>query len=231
MNEQKEVFGYVRVSGKGQVDGDGFARQEKAIDDFAASKGWTVKRIFYERAVSGTVESMDREAFSEMMNLCGGVLPTTVVVERADRLARDLIVGELLFRECQSRGVEVYSADSGEELVNAVADPTRILIRQVLGALAQWEKSSLVKKLRAARDRKRLKTGRCEGPLPWAQTNPAEAALVLAWITAERERGTSYNKIANQLNGTSTKSPRSGRWGSSIVYRLHNDYLDSLKTL
>lgn len=231
MNEQKEVFGYVRVSGRGQVDGDGFTRQENAIHDFATSKGWKVKRIFREEAVSGTVESMDRPAFSEMLNLCGGVLPLTVVVERADRLARDLIVGELLFRECQSRGVEVYSADSGEELVNAVADPTRILIRQVLGALAQWEKSSLVKKLRAARDRKRLKTGRCEGPLPWAQTNPAEAALVLAWITAERERETSYNKIANQLNGTSTKSPRGGRWGSSIVYRLHNDYLDSLKTL
>jgi DNA invertase Pin-like site-specific DNA recombinase len=224
MIETKEVFGYVRVSGKGQVDGDGFARQEKAIEDFAASKGWTVKRIFYERAVSGTVESMDREAFSEMLNLCGGVLPSTIVVERADRLARDLIVGELLFRECQSRGVEVYSADSGEELVNAVADPTRILIRQVLGALAQWEKSSLVKKLRAARDRKRVETGRCEGERPWSETDPTGHALALVWIVGARDRGESFRQISKQLNLTPHKPRRGGKWSPSTIFNLYRDY-------
>jgi hypothetical protein len=32
--------------------------------------------------------------------------------------------------------------------------PTAVLVRQVLGAIAQFEKSSLVAKLKAARDRK-----------------------------------------------------------------------------
>ena len=38
-----------------------------------------------------------------------------------------------------------------------------MLVRQVLGAIAQFEKTSLVAKLKAARDRKRLATGKCGG--------------------------------------------------------------------
>jgi len=41
-------------------------------------------------------------------------------------------------------------------------DPTRTLIRQVLGAVAQFEKSVIVPKLRTARVRTRRETGRCE---------------------------------------------------------------------
>jgi hypothetical protein len=42
-------------------------------------------------------------------------------------------------------------------------DPTRVLIRQVLWAVSQFEKSVIVAKLRAARMRRRQQTGRCEG--------------------------------------------------------------------
>jgi len=52
-------------------------------------------------------------------------------------------------------------------------DPTRVLIRQVLGAVAQFEKSVIVAKLRAARVRKRRETGRCEGRKPFG-TRPGE---------------------------------------------------------
>jgi hypothetical protein len=37
--------------------------------------------------------------------------------------------------------------------------PTAVLVRQVLGAIAQFEKASLVAKMKAARDRKRAETG------------------------------------------------------------------------
>ena len=41
--------------------------------------------------------------------------------------------------------------------------PTAVLVRQVLGAVAQFEKTSLVAKLKAARDRKKAATGKCGG--------------------------------------------------------------------
>jgi hypothetical protein len=39
----------------------------------------------------------------------------------------------------------------------------RVAMRQIVGVFSQLEKTRLVKKLKAARDRKRLADGKCEG--------------------------------------------------------------------
>jgi DNA invertase Pin-like site-specific DNA recombinase len=51
--------------------------------------------------------------------------------------------------------------------------PTAVLVRQVLGAIAQFEKATIVAKLKAARDRKREQTGKCEGRKRYVEANPA----------------------------------------------------------
>lgn len=226
----KEIFGYCRVSGASQVEGDGLKRQEDAILAFCESKGWTCRRIFREEGVSGTVEGLDRPAFAEMLGLCGGVLPQTIVVERADRLARDLVVGELLLQECKKAGVEVFVADSGEEIVNANSDCTRVLIRQILGALAQWEKSALVKKMRVARERIRARGERCEGARPYEILNATEAEPIREYIMLARDRGDSFGMITRQLNLGKFKSPKGGRWNSSTVHKLFRRYEAQLCT-
>ena len=50
-------------------------------------------------------------------------------------------------------------------------------MRQVLGAIAQFEKASAVAKLAAARKRKREREGRCEGRKPLRETRPEVVAL------------------------------------------------------
>jgi DNA invertase Pin-like site-specific DNA recombinase len=50
-------------------------------------------------------------------------------------------------------------------------------VRQVLGAIAQFEKASTVAKLAAARKRKRESEGRCEGRKPLSATRPEVVAL------------------------------------------------------
>ena len=55
--------------------------------------------------------------------------------------------------------------------------PTAVLVRQVLGAIAQFEKASSVAKLAAARKRKRDLEGRCEGRKPVGETRPEVVAL------------------------------------------------------
>jgi len=55
--------------------------------------------------------------------------------------------------------------------------PTAVLVRQVLGAIAQFEKASLVAKLKAARDRKKAATGKTmmtRTPLPAIRSSMAE---------------------------------------------------------
>lgn len=196
----KKVFVYTRVSTAQQIDGDGHPRQEAACYDFIDAKGaWEVVRTFNEQT-SGTVEAMDRKILSECIELCGAAFDVhTIVVERADRIARDLIVSELFFRECARRGIEVYSADSGEELVNSDADPSRKLIRQVLGALAQWEKSSTAKKLLAGRKRTKELTGFPCGGKPVFGTKPEQVKWVWRILRMHRD-GQSTAGIRNRLN-------------------------------
>ena len=74
-----------------------------------------------------------------------------VLVERADRLARDLMVGEVLLAEFRKLGVTVIAADSGTDLTAGDDDPTRVLIRQVLGAMAQFEQSGISAQTRFGR--------------------------------------------------------------------------------
>ena len=81
-----------------------------------------------------------------------------LVVEKADRLGRDLIVSEMAVRAFAEAGVSIVTADTGQSLTDADNDPSRKLIRQVLNAVAdtsgrRWSP------LRAARERKRRNGG------------------------------------------------------------------------
>jgi len=62
-----KAHAYLRVSGKGQVEGDGFTRQLKAIREYAAAHDLKIVNVYREEGVSGTKESADRPAWSELM--------------------------------------------------------------------------------------------------------------------------------------------------------------------
>ena len=66
--------------------------------------------------------------------------------------------------------VSIISVTDGDLLEN---DPTRKLVRQVLGAIAEYDKVMTVQKLRAARNRKKALTGKCEGRKSYHESNPA----------------------------------------------------------
>lgn len=165
----EKAYGYIRVSGKGQVNGDGFDRQRKAIQDYAGANGFEIVHIYQEEGVSGTLQ--DRPALTDMVLDLeeNGRGIKTVIIERIDRLARDLMIQENILHDMNKHGVSVLSATDGDLLED---DPTRKLVRQVLGAIAEYDKTMLVLKLKAARDRKKAKAGKCEGRKSYHETNP-----------------------------------------------------------
>jgi DNA invertase Pin-like site-specific DNA recombinase len=83
-----------RVSGKGQVQGDGLPRQRTAIKQYAKANGYSIVREFADEGVSGAMEITDRPAFADMLKTLHANGVRTVLVERLDRLARDLMVQE-----------------------------------------------------------------------------------------------------------------------------------------
>ena len=60
------AYAYLRVSGKGQIDGDGFTRQLLAITAYAKQNGHTIVKVFKELGVKGTNELADRPALLEL---------------------------------------------------------------------------------------------------------------------------------------------------------------------
>jgi hypothetical protein len=73
--------------------------------------------------------------------------------------------------------------------------PTAVLVRQVLGAIAQFEKTSLVAMLKAARDRKKAATGKCGGRKTYAEARPDVVLLAKQM----QDQGMSLRKISAEL--------------------------------
>lgn len=112
----------------------------------------------------------EREGFAAMLERIAGNGVRTILVESPDRFARDLAVQLAGHDFLKSLDVTLIPASAPDFFVEDT--PTAVLVRQVLGAIAQFEKASLVAKLKAARDRKRAAAGKCEGRKSWAEINP-----------------------------------------------------------
>lgn len=214
----KTAYSYLRVSGQSQIDGDGFPRQRDTILKYARQNGITLGREFVEQGVSGTKDAFDREALPALMDSLKLNGITLVLIEKADRLARDLMVSEILLAEFRKAGVTVISAECGTDLTVDDENPTKKFIRQVLGAVSELEKSGIVAKLRAARQRVRKETGRCEGRKPYGHTNDEKGILI--YMTELRAKGFSYHEIAVQLNMKGIQPRKGYKWHPATICRI-----------
>lgn len=216
------VYAYLRVSSAGQVERDGFDRQRDKINAWAKAHGHKVRFMFQEDGVSGTLDTAFRPALSSLFDRIAALpddeIKPIVVVEKADRLARDLIIGELILRQFREAGVQVIEAEGGSDLTTGNDNPTSTLIRQILGAVAQFEKSALVLKLRAARERKKKETGRCGGSYPFGHYQ--DEGDTLNQMRTLRAEGKSFREVALRLNELGFPSRSRQPWTHGAVAKI-----------
>lgn len=193
-------------------------RQREAIANYAKPNKIEIVQEFSDEAISGTTDAMDRPGLTDLFVALKANGVRLVIVENATRLARDLMISEIILGEFRKIGVRVVSADGGIDLTLGNDDPSGKLIRQILGAVAEWEKCALVQKLRASRLRMRRSGQRCEGKKPYGHT-PDEMKVVES-ILEHRKSGKSLVTIAEQLNNEGAKS-RSGKlWHPTQIHRI-----------
>lgn len=217
MQDSKDVkaFAYLRVSGKGQVDGDGFPRQEQAVRRYALGMGWKIAQVFREQGVSGTKEWDARPAWMEMLGRITANGVRMILVERLDRLARDLMVQEHIIEDLRQRGIRLVSVHEPDLCSE---DPTRKLMRQIMGAIAEYDKAMTVLKLRGARQRAREAKGRCEGPKPYGMKVGEEATVEeMRRLHAE---GHTYAEITRQIEAAGHPTRGGGKWHVRVVQRV-----------
>jgi DNA invertase Pin-like site-specific DNA recombinase len=210
-----KAFAYLRVSGQDQVSGDGFPRQTAAVQGYAAANDIRLVKIFREKGVSGSVENMDRPGWQELMATLHANGVKTIIIEKLDRLARDLMVQETAIADLRKHGFTLISV-AEPDLMSS--DPTRVLMRQLMGAVAQYDKSQIVAKLRGARIRMKAKEGRCEGRKPFGHYEGESVALER--LKELRATGMGFDRIAAKLNEEGVPTRTGKPWHGVVVNRI-----------
>jgi hypothetical protein len=125
--EKGEAVGYLRTSSTATVgDGkDSEARQRKAIEGYAKAGGLVIVDWFYDAAVSGADPIEARPGFAARLARIAGNGVLTIVVETANRFARDLMVQEVGFAMLRDLGVTLIAADSHRHWTALVARQLR----------------------------------------------------------------------------------------------------------
>jgi DNA invertase Pin-like site-specific DNA recombinase len=113
------------------------------------------------------------------------------------------MVQETIIADLRKRGFELISVMEPDLLQN---DPSRTLMRQIFGAIAEYDKAIIVAKLRGARQRMKVATGRCEGRKPYG--SHAGEAEVLERMRVMRQSGLSSDGIAVALNAEGVAGKR-----------------------
>lgn len=205
-----KAVAYYRTSSATNVgdEKDSKVRQRDAVMDYASKSGLEVVNEFYDAVIKGSDSISDRPAFSEMMQYILGNGARIILIETVNRFSRDLIVQMTGHEFLKKNGITLIPVDTPDFFINETA--SAVLIRQVLGAVAEFEKTALVDKLRKARERKRRLNGRCEGRKP-----PVPGAIDLA--IKLRSEGKTLREIGVELNKAGYRVRKKNKDGTLVT--------------
>lgn len=211
---------YFRTSSAANVgpDKDSQRRQAAAVEAYAKRPArLDIVASFYDAAVSGADPVDSRAGFSELLAYCADHSVGIVLVENASRFARDLIVQLTGHALMKARGIELVPVDAPSYFTDP--SPTAVMVRQILGAVSEFEKAGLVAKLRAARERWRKDFGRCEGRRPVPAAVVAEAKR-LARRSPRTGKARSLRAIAAELAAAGHLGTSGGPYTASSVRHM-----------
>jgi DNA invertase Pin-like site-specific DNA recombinase len=212
-----EAIGYMRTSSAVNVgrDKDSEKRQRAAIEGYAKTAGYVVVEWFYDAAVKGADAVTSRPGFSAMLDRSAGNGVRSIIVESPDRFARDLAVQLAGHDYLKGLGVALIPASAPDFFLEDT--PTAVLVRQVLGAIAQFDKATMVAKLKAARDRKRKTMGKVEGRKAYIEREGGLQLVALAKALRDRRPRLSLREIAAELEREGNVTAKGRRYSASAV--------------
>ena len=200
MEKNLKVAMYLRISSLANADGDSLDRQNLAIATYANNNKMDIVVKKSDIGVWGEINIFEREGFRKLWEYCLKEDIKYILVENSSRFSRDQMQGELAYRELKKHGIQIIPVDSPDYYTLENDDPMVNLIRQVLGSIAEFEKNSIVRKLRGARKRKKDREGKCEGRKSYEEiyTKPRYERL-LKKVSKLCKQGLSYAEVSKAL--------------------------------
>jgi DNA invertase Pin-like site-specific DNA recombinase len=125
------------------------------------------------------------------------------------------MVQEVGHAKLRERGINLIAADNPSSFIDDT--PTAKLVRQVLGAISEFDKAMTVAKLRGARERKRRENGKCEGRKSHAEANPELVALVRQLRRRPKGGRRSLREISAELAGRGLVNERGNAFSAASI--------------
>ena len=188
---------------------DSGIRQDKTCTDYAKNNGYTHRKTFYDEGVSGSTNVYERPAFIDLLFYCKENKVRHIIVENIDRFCRDVLVQEIALEQINRDGLVLISATNG----NVDDTIESKLVRQVMGAFAEYEARATATRLRVARERKAEHNkhngittidgfGKCGGRPSYAELQPdlVKEAKRLRRRNPKTKKQRSYDKVAELLS-------------------------------
>lgn len=212
----QRVYAYCRVSGLTQADSekDGLPRQERAISDFCAKNGLSPVRIFND---AYTGKEMERPAFAEMRALMIENGIKVVVIEKLDRLARDLLVQETILADFRKHQITLLSTMEPDLCSE---EPSRRFFRQIMGAVAEYDRAMLVSRMSAGKARARARGVKCGGRAAYPSPHHPKEVEIVNRVFHLRRNGYTAGKITEVLNSEGFRTRKGTAFSSMQVSRI-----------
>lgn len=223
---RQRVVGYVRVSTQEQVEGFGLTVQRKAIAEYCKTNDLRLVQTYSDEGISGSNGLDTRQGLTDLLAAAESPEISAIVVYRLDRLARDLLLQETMLVRLRAVGATVLSVSEPDVDSD---DATRVLIRQVLGAVSQFERALIRSRMAAGKAAKAAQGGFTGGApkLGYRSENrelvpDADEQAVLARIAELRADGLSLRAMAAVLDAEGLRPKRGGSWHAGNLARIVN---------
>lgn len=174
------IYGYCRVSTRGQLEGNSLEQQEKEILERYNNA------IIYKEQFTGT--STDRPIFNQVINKLDK--DDTLVCTKLDRFCRTTKEGLDLIDVLMNKGVRVHILNMG--LIEDTA-MGRLIITNLL-AFAEFERNMIVERTQAGKAIAKTKEGFIEGRPRKYNDKQIEHALSLLTVNGGKH---SYTEVSN----------------------------------
>lgn len=199
--------------------------QLEICKNFALQQGWQIKDFFVDEGMSGG--EIDRPGLWDAVKTLD--VSDVLLVYRLNRLARDTYLFCLIERQLEKKDCRIVSA-SGEGTESHSAESK--LIRQILQALAEYERAIIRARIKASHARKQAAGYRISRHPPYGwkidpndpkkllineQEQEAKEEIIRVW-----RMGLSQAEIAEWISNSFDNSQV--RSSVNIVYKIINEY-------
>jgi len=138
-----------------------------------------------------------------------------VIIEKIDRLARDVMLQETIIADLRKHGFELMSVAEPDLMEN---DPTRKQMRRFMGSYRRIRQIPNRAQASRRENAQAGESGRCEGRKPYGYYEGESAAL--NGLKALRAEGLGFHRIAARLNAEGIPTRTGKAWHGIVVNRI-----------